>query len=319
MNNPITLNYFADLNLFQRDPTREQMTFQPPIDPNDRRDIHEMAQALGLYHVSQGEQQNRKVIISKTKISSNGNGSPPVQPVPSYSTWNNDHRHRVLNRAATFDLSEARESGHYNQRTLGRQSSDLLGVPGSPGLPNLPIRGAKSFADLRSYTPSPVPSASSFPVNLNQNVQLYTDYQHANSSSSAGTPNLTPTLGRDAHRDDAFLLNGMGNMTIGDRSTVTRTNMPVRLGQDRENYTSNAGPIQRPGNGVFDETPRVSNVPERQPRGPANQEYIGFTRGRQNGHANRGSGELDLSNIITRSYDDNTFQDSSDRNGGSRY
>ena len=102
---------------------------------------------------------------------------------------------------------------------------------------------------------------------------------------------------------DAFLLNGMGHLAIGEQPT--RTNLPRRLGQDRENYTSNAGPIgsQRPGNGVFEDTPRngVSAVPERQPRGPgADWGTSGFSRPRQNGHVNRGSGELDL-NSITKS------------------
>jgi RNA recognition motif-containing protein len=325
LNNPTTLSYFSDLNLFAHDSSREVLIFNAPIPPKDRRDIHEMAQGMGLYHRSDGEGENRHVIISKTKQTSI---SPPVQPTPSYS-WNSEHR-RGLARAATIDFSEARETGHYNHRTLGRQASDLLNIPGSPGLsglnPHNPhnLRAAKSFADLRSYTPSPVPSTASFPVSLGQNVGVYTDYQHGPSSAASGTPNLTPTSGRDAHREDAFLLNGMGNISLGDRPSGTRTNLPGRLGQDRENYTSNAGPIgsQRPGNGVYDDTPRngVSAVPERQPRGPgAEWGTTGFSRPRQNGHVNRGSGELDL-NSLARAFDDNNSQDSSDRNGvPSRY
>lgn len=326
LNDPTTLSYFSELNLFAHDNSREILIFPAPIPPKDRRDIHEMAQGMGLYHRSDGEGDNRHVIISKSKQNTI---SPPVQPTPSYS-WNSEHR-RGLARAATIDFSEARESGHYNHRTLGRQASDLLNIPGSPGLsglnPHNPhnLRAAKSFADLRSYTPSPVPSTASFPVTLGQNIALYTDYQHGPSSAASGTPNLTPTSGRDAHRDDAFLLNGMGNISLGDRPTASRTNLPGRLGQDRENYTSNAGPIgsQRPGNGAYDDTPRngVSAVPERQPRGPgAEWGTTGFSRPRQNGHVNRGSGELDL-NSITRAFDDNNSQDSSDRNGAapSRY
>ncbi|KAG0648036.1 Psi inducibility 4 [Hyphodiscus hymeniophilus] len=319
LNDPTTLSYYSELNLFAHDGSRDTLVFPAGIPPKERRDIHEMAQGMGLYHKSDGNGDNRHVIISKSKNTI----SPPVQPTPTYS-WNSESR-RGLARAATIDFSEARESGHYSHHTLGRQASDLLNIPGSPGLSGLNphshnLRAAKSFADLRSYTPSPVPSTASFPVTLSQNVARYAEYPHGPSSAASGTPNLTPTSGRDAHRDDSFLLNGMGSMNLNDRPTASRTNLPGRLGQERENYTSNAGPIgsQRPGNGVYDDTPRngVAAVPDRQPRGPGGSEWgtSGFSRPRQNGHVNRGSGELDL-NIITRAFDDNNVQDSSDRNG----
>jgi hypothetical protein len=323
LNDATTLGYFSELNLFVHDSSREVLIFPPGIPPKERRDIHELAQGMGLYHKSEGSGDNRQVQIFKQK---QNNISPPVQSIQSTHTpayWGDARR--GLARAATIDFSEAREAGQYNHHTLGRQSSDLLNIPASPGLSGLNVhnahnlRAAKSFADLRSYTPSPVPSTASFPVGLGQNVSRYTEYAHGPSSAASGTPNLTPTSGRDAHRDDAFLLNGMGNMSLGDRPTASRTNLPGRLGQDRENYTSNAGPIgsQRPGNGAYEDTPRngVSVVPERQPRGPgAEWGTTGFSRPRQNGHVNRGSGELDL-NSITKAFDDNRAQDSSDRNG----
>ena len=310
LNDPTTLSYFSDLNLFTHDSSRDTLVFPAGMPPKERRDIHEMAQGMGLYHRSDGNGDNRHVIISKNKNTI----TPQVQPTPTYS-WNSENR-RGLARAATIDFSEARESGgHYSHHTLGRQASDLLNIPGSPGLSGLNpqnphnLRAAKSFADLRSYTPSPVPSTASFPVTLGQNVARYAEYPHGQTSAASGTPNLTPTSGRDAHRDDAFLLNGMGSMSISDRPTASRTNLPGRLGKERENYTSNAGPVgsQRPSNGVYEESPRngVSAVPERQPRGPgAEWGTTGFSRPRQNGHVNRGSGELDL-NMITRVFDDN--------------
>lgn len=325
MNDPTTLGYYSELNLFCHDNSRDTLVFPAGIPPKERRDIHEIAQGMGLYHKSEGDGSNRFVIVTKKSASI----SPPTHSTPNYS-WNDSRR--GLARAATIDFSEARESGHYNHHTLGRQASDLLNIPGSPGLSGLNahnphnLRAAKSFADLRSYTPSPVPSTASFPVGLGQNVARYNEYSHGPSSAASGTPNLTPTSGRDAHRDDAFLLNGMGNISLGDRPTVTRTNLPGRLGQDRENYTSNAGLIgsQRPGgNATYEDTPRngVSAVPERQPRGPgAEWGTSGFPRPRQNGHVNRGSGELDLIHIPSVA-DDNRTKDSSDRNGAapSRY
>jgi hypothetical protein len=193
-----------------------------------------------------------------------------------------------------------------------------LDVPGSPGMNTAAhnLRAAKSFADLRSYTPSPVPSTASFPVGLTQNISRYTDYGH--SSAASGTPNLTPTSAGRADREETFLVNGMNSMSMYERPNANRSG---RIVQEREPHTTNAGPIgsQRPGanNNSYEENPRngTSAVVERQPRGPGSDWGAGSGfRPRQNGHANRGSGELDLNSYET-SWDDNRAQDSSDRNG----
>jgi hypothetical protein len=225
-----------------------------------------------------------------------------------------------LNRAATIDFSEARGDSNYHKHTLGRQNSGLLDIPGSPGLGGVHqnLRAAKSFADLRSYTPSPVPSTASFPAGLSQNISRYADY--AQHSAASGTPNLTPTSagGGINGRDEAFLAN-LGNLNIGGYGN--RANPGGRI-QERDTHTPSAGPIgsQRPTNGNnYEENPRngTTAVPERQPRGPGTDNWGTFSsrpRPRENGHVNRGSGELDL-NSFENGWDDNRGQDSSDRNG----
>lgn len=298
MNEPSTLQFYSELMIFKNDTNRDMLVFPSTISPTDRRTIHTLAHNMGLEHRSEGVGDGRCVQIFKTRQSVI---SPPAPQLPT--TYYNESR-RSLNRAATIDFSESRanDGSHYNH-TLGRQGSGLLDIPGSPGLGLSAahnLRAAKSFADLRSYTPSPAQSVASYPTNPSQTISRYTDYGH--SSAASGTPNLTPTSagGQMNSRDESFLMNGMNNMALSfDRPNVGRSN--GRIGQEREAYTSSAGPIgsQRPVNGSsYDENPRngASAVPERQPRGPAaergNERGFGNRR-QQNGHRNQGSDTSD--------------------------
>ncbi|KAG9229884.1 putative RNA-binding post-transcriptional regulator cip2 [Amylocarpus encephaloides] len=319
MNDPATLGYFSELTLFKNDSNREILVFPSTVSPEDRKVVHVLSHHMGLEHKSEGAGDSRYVQIFKTRQNTT---STTVATLPQ--NYYNTER-RGLNRAATIDFAVAREneSGYY-QHTLGRQSSGLLDIPASPGLglnAAHNLRAAKSFADLRSYTPSPAQSVASYSNNPSQNIARYADYGH--SSAASGTPNLTPTSagGQMNGRDDAFLVNGLNNMTIGFDRPPGRTN--GRIGQERESHAINAGPIgsHRPVNGNnYEENPRngASAVPERQPRGPASEWGSGFSRPRQNGHRNQGSGELDL-NSIERDWDGNGAQDSSDRNTNGRY
>jgi len=319
LNEPVTLGYYSELMLFKNDVNRESLIFPPSISPADRRIIHTLAHHMGLEHRSEGQGDSRCVQILKRAVQI----SPPVAQHNYYT----ESSRRGLNRAATIDFSEAREnSGHYH--TLNRQGSSLLDIPGSPGLsglsPHNNLRAAKSFADLRSYTPSPVPSTASFPVGLTQNISRYAaEYSHG--SAASGTPNLTPTSagGGMNGRDDSFVLNGISNMTIGyDRPSSNRPNATGRIGQEREAHTPATGAIgsHRTVNGNYEENSRNGTAVERQPRGPGADWGAGngFSRPRQNGHVNRGSGELDP-NSFENGWDDNRAQDSSDRTGAPRY
>jgi RNA recognition motif-containing protein len=284
LNDPTTLSFYTELMLFKGDANRETLIFPTTITPEQRRTIHTLAHHMGLEHRSEGQAEMRQVQILKNRPTQI---SPPVPQLQS--SFFNESQRRGLNRAATIDFSESRDPSYYNH-TLGRQTSGLLDIPGSPGMTGLQnLRAAKSFADLRSYTPSPAPSTASFPAGAAQNLPRYADNYgqgHATTAAS-GTPNITPTsaggLNSSSSRDNDFVLNGIAGLNLGFNTGVPRGNA--------------AGPIgSRPVNGNYEETSRngTTTAPERQPRGPGSEWAPGFSRPRQNGHVNRSSAELDI-------------------------
>lgn len=317
MNDPVTLEYYSMLTVFKNDASKDIYVFSSDISPNDRRTIHTLAHNMDLDHRSEGTGDGRCVQVLKRRSTV----APAIPQLPQ-SSYYNDASRRGLNRAATIDFGESRANdGNYYNHSLRNQGSGLLDIPGSPGLGvnHNNLRAAKSFADLRSYTPSPSQSVASYPANASQTISRYIDY--GQSSQTSGTPNLTPTSAggqnplNSRDRDENSLLNGLNGLALGfDRPNAGRAN-GGRMGQERE--IPSAGPIgsQRPMNGNgYDETPRngATARPERQPRGPGSEWGAGFQRPRQNGHRNQGSGELDLTSI-EKDWDDNINQDSSDR------
>lgn len=301
LNDPTTLGYYNELMLFKNTEGKETLIFPSTVSPTDRRIIHTLAHHMGLEHRSEGQGDTRCVQILKRGATI----SPPVPQGQSLYNPQLDGR-RILNRAATIDFSETREAGSHYHTLRNQTSGGHLDIPNSPGMhpvgPNL--RAAKSFADLRSYTPSPVPSTASFPAGLTQNISRYTDYGH--SSAASGTPNLTPTSASGMNAREDFLISGMNSMSMYERPQNNRSG---RIGQERETHTPSAGPIgsQRPnGNSNnYEENPRngSSTVIERQPRGPGNDwgsGAQGFGRQRQNGHANRGSDSSDRNGAASR-------------------
>lgn len=280
LNDPQVLQFYSQLLLFKETAERESMTFPPSLAPTQRRIIHTLAHQLQLMHVSKGTGEQRQIHIFKVHDS---NLSPPMPQMPSEQPGR-----RGLNRAATTDFSDVRASeGFYN--AFGRQASGLLGFPDSPGglsaAPNL--RAAKSYADLRSYTPSPAPSTASHPIGrLGGNF----DGLSFGGTSTSTNPNGTPTTGSMAQRDEGLLERELGRMQIG--SSFGQGGSPRALRQ----MTSweNPGPIggHRTFGTAYDDQSRERGLPARQPRGPIPERGTGFGRPRQNGHQGRGSDEL---------------------------
>jgi RNA recognition motif-containing protein len=326
LNDPQQLEYYNQLMLFKANQERSHLVFDSTKTPTERAIIHMLAHHMNLEHRSEGQGDSRCVVVTKRDALI----TPPVSQLPQSFAF--DSTRRVLNRAATCDFGEYRETLHGH--SLARQTSGMLDIPASPGLNGLSaphnLRAAKSFADLRSYSPSPSQSNSGFPSSLAQTAQKFiTDHNQ----STTGTPSLTPTSGGGMSNHEDYLVREMNGMnlrgvdttvgTIGyERPSNSRSKPNSRIGQERETSSKSAGPIgsQRPVNGhSYEDKPRngSTSVPERQPRGPGG-DWGGFSRPRQNGHANRGSGELDL-NSFDMGWDDNRAQDSSDRNanGGS--
>ncbi|KAF2404298.1 hypothetical protein EJ06DRAFT_195429 [Trichodelitschia bisporula] len=290
LNDPQVLMFYNQLLLFKEDAARDTMTLPSTLSPAERRIVHTLAHYMCLAHVSKGTGDQRAVHIFRVHDGPN-NMSPPVPQMPT-SHPSDTHR-RALNRAATTDFSDFRGEGFYG--TLGRQPSGLLGFPDSPGglTSAHNLRAAKSYADLRSYTPSPVPSTASFPATLSTNFARFADYGHGTTGSS--NPNLTSTTSSMAGREESLLVNGLGNMSIGGGFGQGGSPRSLRSAWERET----PGPIgghRSFSTATYDEQNRErgQGLPSRQPRGPIPERGTGFTsRARQNGgHSGRGSDEI---------------------------
>lgn len=268
MNDATTLDYYGRLVVFKDDDTRRMFVVEPPVSATYRRVLHELAHKLGLEHESAGTGDMRHVQIFKDKRSN------PLSM--SSGLLYNDTSRRGLARAATMDFNESRDPLYHTLRTA---SSALLDVPGSPsaltGAPRS-LREAKSFGDLQARTASPALSSSSFPANLSHNAARYADYQNA------------PLPPRDDYLPAAF-----SNLALGYERSGTAPRIPAAgaIGSQRSSH----------GLGAYEDAQRGGTAGggavERQPRGPGSEWGAGFARARTNGHASRGSGELDLGEV----------------------
>jgi hypothetical protein len=273
MNDPQVLQFWSQMLLFKESSDRDSMTFPSTLTPPQRRIVHTLAHHQGLAHVSKGNGDQRQVHVFK--VHDNQGLSPPMPSMAPPASTEQPGR-RGLNRAATTDFSEARASeGFYN--AFGRQASGLLGFPDSPaGLNAVPnLRGAKSYADLRSYTPSPAPSTASHPVGRPGGISL----EGLGFSGSSTNPSGTPTASM-AQRDD--LERQMERMQLG--GGFAQSGSSPRSVRQMTSW-ENPGPIG--GHRTFGNS--YDDRPSRQPRGPLPERGQGFSRTRQNG---RGSDEL---------------------------
>ena len=297
LNDPETLSFYTEILLFKQNNDRETLIFPSTLSATQRRTIHTLAHLLSLSHSSQGQGEQRAVHVHKDGAFNNV--SPHLTQGP---VMHADANRRALSRAATTDFSDARGSDPTSYGPLrGYQSSGFLGIPDSPGGFNNRenLRAAKSFADLRSYTPSPAQSSASLPP-IPPHIARFPDIGLG--STANATPNLTPTasgpLGQ--HSSESLLVNGMGTMTIG--TNIDSRDSPRRL-RPMFSWDTNQSAAPAPigsnrnanMNTYEDATNRDRNqvLPARQPRGPAPAGSQNFARGRpQNGHQTHGSGEL---------------------------
>ncbi|KAF3120060.1 hypothetical protein TWF703_002902 [Orbilia oligospora] len=299
LNNPQTLQFYSQLLLFRDDHTREALIFPPTLSPSQRRIVHTLAHHMSLAHISRGAGETRQVQVYRHNPSSVQNISPPsiatVIPVET-------QQRRTLARATTMDFSETRSAdggvGIYS--TIGRQGG-LLDVPNSPSGKDAQsrnnLRAAKSFADLRSYTPSPVPTSASFPIHLGQNALKYQQQQaqeYTNGSST--TPSLTPTGSNSINSiNESLLVNGLAGVSLGGGLGIGSGSLrgdprDARglLGSDGGMHGAIGGlsPSQTTSTRNFsmatydDQRDRGSQIlPSRQPRGPDSERSVGFGRG----------------------------------------
>ena len=289
MNDPRTLDFYTELTMFRGDTTRETCIFPSVLTPDERLIVHTLAHSMGLMHSSRGNGDQRQVHVHKTAIGPNI--SPPSSSLGG--TFHTNDLRRGLSRSATTDFSEARQTDNSTFNTLRGQSSvGLLGVFDSSNSAGnaANLRAAKSFADLRTFTPSPAASTASFPAGLQTNGARM---QQHDSTVGSNTPNLTPTsnAGLGFGRDENFLVSGLGGMSLGkglgNSSSPRRQRNVYPWGEDPQPYTATApiGSNRTVSLGL--DNPSHDRMPTRQPRGPAAERGAGFRR--QNG---RGSDEL---------------------------
>ena len=287
LNDPDTLNFYTELTLFRNDPNREIIIFPNTITPMQRRTVHILAHNMGLEHRSVGEGQHRQLHVVKE----NGTTASMAPPMSLPSGVSADAHRRGLSRAATIDFAETRANLSGQFGTLGRQGrhGPTLELPDSPDGGMNALRGVKSFADLRSYTPSPSLSTSGYPQANNvhaPNVAQFGEYSANLGQTSSLTTPTTP--GASSNNDSSSLL-------ISDLKTLS-LNDPYGTRSLRGRENPGAIGSQRPINGTS------RNAPDRQPHGP-NKDWgdaIGFPGRRTNGHVQRGSG---MSNPTLREMD----------------
>ncbi|KAL4929810.1 putative R3H domain protein [Aspergillus undulatus] len=297
LNDPWTLQQYSSLLLLKEDTGRDSIIFPPNLTPHQRRTVHTLAHQMGLGHASRGAGEQRQVQVFK--VAPGTNVSPPLSAIPA-AVQPPESARRGLNRAATIDFSEARNDAPAHFNTLrGQPSSGFLGVlDSSAGFGNTQnLRAAKSFADLRSYTPSPVPSSASFPAALQSNGARMQHYDGSTSVAS-NTPTLTPAPSGSSlgmQRDDGLLVNSLGNLSlgtgIGGPNSSPRRLRGMFSWEQPESQPSSAGPIGSNRTiGVGFDGQSQERLPIRQPRGPMPEKGPGFRR--PNGHQSRGSDEL---------------------------
>lgn len=280
LNDPQTLDFYTELAMFRRDDSREILVFPPGIAPEHRRSIHILAHHMGLEHQSIGEADSRQLTVLKRQQPS------PTANVHSQPANSLDMHKRGLSRAATFDFAADRESRAASSsysHVLGRQGPTLE-IPGSPDSSAIPnnLRAAKSFADLRSFTPSPSQASSSYlaPAGMSNmgsgSTARFGDYM-GGALSPSGHPGSSGTPGP---KNDSALLNSLNSLNLGFESGGM---------QNQARSTPGAIGSQRPG--ATGGNPK--GAPERQPRGPEWETSAGFGGRRANGHVARGSDSSD--------------------------
>lgn len=293
LNDPTVLQFYSKLLLFKEDPSRDLLAFSPSLTPPERRIVHTLAHHMGLGHASKGDADRRAVHVFKD--TSRARVSPPMPQVSSLR--GEDRRH--LSRAATTDFSDVRGGDNYYGSGMRHQGSGYLssGFDTSSALgPGNNLRAARSVADLRSYTPSPVPSTASFPAALRNNIASLQDFGRDGTQSN--TPTLmTPTSSLAERGESTNIINGLGNMSLGGTSAFGGSPRGLRGGPSWER-AENPGTIggHRSFSTNFDDRAQGSRAPggpDRQPRGPVPERGAGFPARRgQNGHVTRGSDEL---------------------------
>lgn len=277
MNDPVTLEHYTQLMLFKSSTEPETLIFSQDLSPEHRRLVHTLAHHMGLLHTSHGVGEQRQVHVQRAAPGSNI--SPPNQ---------NANIRQGIVRTSTSDYDGPRS--YYDEgvsQLRGQSSVGLLGVDYSNRQDNSHLRNAKSYAELRSWSPSPAPSSASFPaIQANGRIQAIGD------TAGSNTPTLTPVASNPAlGRDEPFLISSFNTLNINNGAN-TQTSPRRQRGnffnntstwEDQNSYQATA-PI---GSKRTVSIGADNSAPMRQSRGPNSNSAMGFRR-----HNGRGSDEM---------------------------
>ena len=292
MNDPMCLKWYTDLIQFKTDGRKEVYIFDKGLGPAQRRTVHTLAHQLGLNHESVGDGDKRQVHVYKPGAA---HISPPIGHNMDQELGSNDSSRRGLTRASTTEFSDNRHPEPSYNSTLRGQSSlniipshDLGGFGSNPNL-----RTARSVADLRYNTPSPVYSTTSAsfggPANGLRLQQI-----DGVGLQNGQTPLLTPASSNPAlgnQRDESVLANGFNSLSLGTglgNSGSPRRLRPVFSWDHPDPQHQQQQPVTAP---IGSNRGNIDNrtQPLRQPVIPAHDRGAGFRR--TNGHQSRGSDE----------------------------
>lgn len=280
MNDPKVLDLYTDMLLFQRDTSREVLIFPAHLEPQERRTVHTLAHHMGLAHTSRGTGDQRQVHIYR--VAPGSNVSPPAL---SGAFPSDEGLRQTLGRSSTGDIAHDRYQApaYNNNNTIlrGQSSVGLLDVDGGYGRnADSNLRNAKSFADLRTWSPSP--GAAGFPAALQDNgARLQRQQQQGmNDTNGSNTPTLGPGGDQSRPRDEpSFLISGMNSMNISNGANTSPRRQRSLFGASEWNDSTNnyqsAGPI---GSKRAVSMGPNNQEPIRQSRGPGSNNAIGFRR-----------------------------------------
>lgn len=279
MNDPETLEFYTKLAFFKSSPD-DVLVLSPNLTPQQRRIVHTLAHHMGFAHMSKGNGIDRAVHVFKQAPA----GERQSPPLAQQSQMTGQPAGRNMGRSATAEFNDIRgnegallglrqQAGNnlYPQQYPNSQASALGSNPN--------LRAAKSFADLRSYTPSPAQSTASFPASMTNNGQKL--QEQGREVVSAITPTMTSGINAFGSRDENFLVNGLAGMNLGNTFGNNPRTLRGMVSWER-NPTDNLGTIG--GHRSFTANQpegQSATVRQSQSRGPVGTSSTGFTR--QNG------------------------------------
>ncbi|WAQ92160.1 hypothetical protein PtA15_16A66 [Puccinia triticina] len=132
MNDPQTLELYSRVVVFKEDKLRDELAFAKALSGPQRRIVHQIAKKLGLVHRSEGQGDERFVVVSKLS------GSAPAAPP------------RMMSRVASAaNMARAASGLHLSSALPPQHHAHQGGQYAGPGSSASALRMKKSMPDMR--------------------------------------------------------------------------------------------------------------------------------------------------------------------------